>query len=229
VKGTGSRRRAAPAPWLCGAALLGGCAAPAPSSAPARPAAAVAAALQPSLSPEEAAVLLARQVEERERGSAPAAHHRRLAPLAGEWAVVLEGFGPDGAALGVQAEGRATIEWILGGRYLRWDSELELAGRLSRTTGFLGYDKGLEEYLFLVLSDLATGMPLLRGRGDLEREGISLSLAVAEELRLAATNRGVLRLVEPDTFTLEQLRTGPDGRERLDQRATYRRVRAASP
>lgn len=210
------------------ALLAGGCVSTSSSSAPSRPPPRADA----PLAPHEARARLADQVLLLEQTSAPGEHHLRLRPLAGSWTVELEAFDAKGDSLGPQARGEAELGWILGGRFLRWESSLRFGegstARESRTFGLLGYAKDAQEYQLLMLSELVSGMVISRGRGDLEREGISLRPTSLEEPR-AGSRRGVLRLAGPSAFVLEEHELGSDGREHLAQRATYRRRSAPSP
>lgn len=214
------------------AALLAlGCVSGAP--APERPRALEPSVEAPPLTPERAHARLLEQLALLQQLSAPSEHHARLRPLAGAWSVELEAAAPDGS-FWRQARGEARLEWILEGRFLRWESSLGFeaadpsGARSTRTFGLLGYAKEAEEYQLLMVSDLVSALVISRGRGDLEREGLSLRPSSLEEPRVGA-RRGVLRLLDRDRFVLEEHELGAGGRERLVQRATYRRVDGTSP
>ena len=113
--------------------------------------------------------------------------------------------------------GEATLEAVHGGRFLRLTVNLSLEGRTVDLTGHLGYDRAGGEWQALWLSDLSTGMSLLRGTGELGR-GVSL-VGVRGGLR----GRSVLTVSGPDRFRVETYGPGEDGRERLLRRSDYLR------
>ena len=166
---------------------------------------------------EEAAapVELARDIAARQASQRPDAAHRVLDPLAGEWHVTVEVPGradPIG-------DGEARLTWVHGGLFLLWEVALDLDGEHLELTGYLGHDSAQGRYQALWLSDLAGGMTLLEGRGELDGRGLLLGGVSAE-----AAGQSRLRLTGPDTLVVESF--GLDGSERavLLRRTTYRRM-----
>lgn len=138
-----------------------------------------------------------------------------LDPLAGEWRVTVE---IPGRAHPI-GHGEARLSWVHAGLFLRWEVTLELDGQALRLTGYLGHDRARDRYQALWLSDLASGMTLLEGRGDLAGKGIVMGGVSSE-----AAGQSRLRLTDPDTLVVESF--GLDAQERavLLRRTTYRRV-----
>jgi Protein of unknown function (DUF1579) len=175
------------APWLL--LLVAACAAPPPSTSP--------APVAPTLPGNSA------------QGPGPA--HSQLAALEGDYAVTVTSPGRD-APVG---EGSARLSSLHGGRFLRLEVQLELEGTPVRLTGHLGFDGASQEWQALWLSDLSTGMSLLRGRGQLE-QGVHLRGEQA-----GVSGRSILRVRTPTGFSLATYGRGPDGRERLLRTSTY--------
>ena len=161
-------------------------------------------------------VELARDIAARQASQRPDAAHRVLDPLAGEWHVTVE---MPGRAEPI-GEGEARLAWVHGGLFLRWDVALELDGRPLELTGYLGHDRARDRYQALWLSDLASGMTLLEGRGDLDGRGLVLGGVSAE-----AAGQSRLRLTDPDTLVVESFGFDAEERAVLLRRTTYRRVR----
>jgi hypothetical protein len=164
------------------------------------------------------------QVLERERASQPGKRHRELDVLIGRYATALVARDESGAETEI-ARGTAEIESILGGRYLRWNARLDIAGAEHATTGFLGYDLGAEEYQLTMVSDLSTGMVVARGDGSLERAGILWTLDQVDArdgTHTRMTSR--LRLLAPGHFVLDQIAPQADGSERIVHRTHHRRM-----
>lgn len=168
---------------------------------------------------------LAEQAALQEAGTRPGKEHRALDPLVGAWIT-------SNVAVDAQAResdpvaGRAAIEWVLGGRYLRIDANLEIPGSASHTwTGFLGFDQVQDEYQWLMVSDLSTGMGVAHGRGELSHAGIRFVLDVVDP-RTGALARAtsVLHAMDPDHIVLEQIGPDVNGIERVVRRTHYRRA-----
>lgn len=179
----------------------------------------VAPAATPSLS-EQAAIQAS--------ATKPGKEHRALDPLVGAWqtrnhAVDAEGRESDAVT------GRAAIDWTLGGRYLRIDANLDLPDGATHTwSGFLGFDQSTDEYQWLMVSDLSTGMGVAHGRGALSGGGIRFVLDVVDP-RTGAMARAtsVLRSTGADHVVLEQVGVDASGIERVLRRTHYER--AAKP
>jgi Protein of unknown function (DUF1579) len=169
-------------------------------------------------------VPLEAQAKELLAGSKPGREHQALEPLLGEWDVSLSTVSPDGTE-SEPFRGHATLAWILGGRFLRWDANVDFAGVPGTTTGFLGFDARSRRYQLMMISDLATGMEIARGGGDLRGTGLVLELEQVDARtgnRLLARSR--LRSLSSDHFVLEQLEGGAEGKDRTVRVWHYRRA-----
>jgi hypothetical protein len=169
------------------------------------------------------------QAAQAESASRPGPEHTALDVLVGTWSTTTVAVAADGSE-SEPRHGNALIEWVFGGRYLRWEATLELGGVVHATTGFLGYDRSGSEYQMLMISDLATGMSVARGRGDLSGSGIRLVIELVEPAT-GGINRAesTLRATTADHFQLDQL--GLDehtGEERVVRRTHYRRTGAST-
>lgn len=202
-------------------ALLGLCAA-CETGGPRRTPAAASAA-DSSLPP----VPLAEQVKKLSVATAPGPRHTALFALEGEWSVVLSDVSPTGAETDAY-RGQATLGWILGGRFLRWDASIDFGGASGKTTGFLGFDSLYSEYELMMISDLSQGMEVARGTGELSGPGILFTLdQVDPRTGTHVRARSRLRLIDHDQFVLEQLGGSQDGEERVVRVSHYRRAGAA--
>lgn len=202
-------------------ALLGLCAA-CETGGP-RPAPDSASAADSSLPPAP----LAEQVKKLSIATAPGSRHTALAPLEGEWSVVLSDVSPTGAETDAY-QGQATLGWILGGRFLRWDASIDFGGASGKTTGFLGFDSLYAEYELMMISDLSQGMEVARGTGELSGPGILFTLDQLDpRTGTHVRARSRLRLIDHDRFVLEQLGASQGGDERVVRVSHYRRAGAA--
>lgn len=166
------------------------------------------------------------QVKVMSAHSRPGARHNALAPLAGSWEVRLAEVAVDGLETDL-AHGSATLAWILGGRFLRWDVTVDFKGFPGTTTGFLGFDSRLEEYELLMISDLAQNMAVASGTGDVAGGGLVFTVDQLDPRSGArARSRSRIRLLAPDHFVLQQLEPDGSGGDRPTRVWHYRRAPA---
>lgn len=197
--------------------LLVGCVAPDPSGRRPVP------DLQPG-GPPVPALTIEAQAQESSVASRPGSAHRALEPLVGEWEIALSTIAADGTESDPY-RGRATLAWTLGQRFLRWDVSVSFGKIPGATTGFLGFNLRTREYQLMMVSDLATGMGIARGSGEIRGAGIVFEI---EELdaesgaRMVARSR--IRSVSPDHFVHEYLEPTPSGKDRVTRIWHYRRA-----
>lgn len=168
------------------------------------------------------------QAQTASAASRPRREHQAISVLAGRWSTRVVNVD----ASGVEHDpypGQARIEAVFGGRYLRWEATLELGAETHATSGFLGFDLNQSEYQLLMISDLATGMGVARGRGDPHGKGIRFTIEVPDPAT-GALRRAVslLRCQDADHFVLEQLGADASGAEHVARRTYYARAQAVS-
>lgn len=175
--------------------------------------------------PAQAATLsIESQAKEFSLASRPGSSHQVLEPLIGEWDVALSTIAADGTESSPYG-GRATLAWTLGQRFLRWDAAVSFGETLGTTTGFLGFNTRTREYQLMMVSDLATGMEIARGSGEIRGAGIVFEIEQVDPAsgnRLVARSR--IRTVSPDHFVLEQLEPTASGKDRVTRAWHYRRA-----
>lgn len=156
--------------------------------------------------------------------SRPHKEHIALQPLVGTWKTQLVDVAADGTESDPHA-GTATVQSVLGGRYYTWDATLDVGSNVYETTGYLGYDVNGGEYQLLMISDLATGMSVAHGRGDIAGKGIQLVIEVVDPASGAIKRaQSTLRIVDENHFVLEQLGIDPSGEQRIVRRTHYTRT-----
>jgi hypothetical protein len=104
----------------------------------------------------------------------PGEPHRFLDDLVGHWRTTTRIWvrGPDASPH--QSTGTSTIEWILGGRFLREEARGTLLGRAVAGLGILGYDTTRERFESFWVDTMSTGV--YASTGKLEDDGRSVSL-----------------------------------------------------
>ncbi len=189
-------------------------------------------ASEPTRAPKKQPVLFAQPptLEEQARdasiASRPHKEHIALEPLVGSWKTQLVSVALDGTESDPHP-GTATVQPVLGGRYFTWDATLEVSSNVYETTGYLGYDVNGGEYQLLMISDLATGMSVAHGRGEIEGKGIQLAIEVVDPGSGAIRRaQSTLRIVDKNHFVLEQLGLDATGEQRIVRRTHYWRTGA---
>lgn len=194
------------------AALLGGSAVPAPAqedSAPVRDAEAEAEAL--------AAYLIAAN---------PGEEHERLASLEGTWAVTGRFWSEPGADP-ITATHSSKMRMALGQRYLIEDLEGDMWGEEFRGIGITAYDNVEEEYITTWIDNLSTGILVLRGRYDPDRDAVVMTGEYTDPVtELKRSLQSVERVTESGTRIYEHWEVADDGSEFKVMELTYLRHRS---
>lgn len=174
--------------------------------------------------PPTQALSLAEQARELSASTRPGPAHLALEPLVGDWDVTVATVAADGLESD-PFHGRASLAWSLGGRFVRWEASVAFGELVGTTTGFLGFDIRTHRYQLMMISDLATGMEIARGGGELRGAGLVFELEQVDPssgVRLVAKSR--LRSLGPDHFVLEQLEPTANGKDRVTRVWNYRRA-----
>ena len=151
----------------------------------------------------------------------PTNEHARLAPFAGAWeGAITTWFDPSTPP--EESRTRASIELVLGGRFLRVQYTGTVTGKAHAGEMLLAYEKDEKRYSLAWIDSFHTGTALMVSIGDATPDGaISVlgSYAAGEE---RWGWRTVLR-AEPDDLVLEAFNVAPDGKEYPAVRTRFRR------
>ncbi len=154
---------------------------------------------------------------ERTERSAVGSQHQTLDPLVGEWVVQVYAAADQDGVEELVALGLGSLRWILGARYLEWNTSMERGSEQIGARGLLGFDQGSELYELLWCSELTTGQRIIRGAGVVDGAGILFDQPSSTGARLR------LRLLSPDHFELRQYRATADGSWQQLTRTEYER------
>lgn len=101
----------------------------------------------------------------------PGPNHKKLARLVGTWKTTIRMWtGPGEPAV---SNGKATYEWILGGRYLKSTHTGEFGGMPFEGLGIDGYDNAKKEYFSTWFDNMGTGVIMLTGHPTADGNGIT--------------------------------------------------------
>lgn len=100
--------------------------------------------------------------------------HTLMATLVGEWHQVLKLTPAPGADV-MTMEGTATNEMILGGRFLKTESDLHLPGKEGGSLSILGFDRRSDEFNTIGMDTEGTYWVTAKGTYDDETRTITMS------------------------------------------------------
>ena len=104
----------------------------------------------------------------------PGEEHALMAALAGEWHQILRLTPAPGADV-MTMEGTANNEMILGGRFLKTESDLHLPGVEGGSLSLLGFDRRSEEFNNIGMDTEGTYWVTAKGTYDQEARTITMS------------------------------------------------------
>ena len=124
----------------------------------------------------------------------------------------------------METTARATVEMILGGRYLLQHYESSFQGAPYNGVMLMGHDNLNDEYWSLWIDSTSTGYSLSRGRDTADG-----AIELAGELRDPTTPGGrpyrtLIRRQDDGSFTLSMFDTRRDGSEFQVMELTYRKL-----
>lgn len=142
----------------------------------------------------------------------PGEHHAMLNPMAGEWVVETKfRMGPDGEWQPSSSE--ASIDWVLGGRFLKQEVSSppsEFMPVPFEGLGYLGFDNYKKEYVSVWMDTFATMVLVTSGEGG--DNAVTLDGHYADPMSgKQKSHRWAYKIHDDDHFSLMMYDEGPDG------------------
>lgn len=150
-------------------------------------------------------------MQERMKWGTPGAHHEALAPLVGEWTVEMTTPARDDMEAQTYS-GTATSEWIMDGRFLREDFNMDWEGMPFQGVGVMGYDNFQKQYQHVWMDDMNTGMSMAQGTGsggEIQMSGTVTDFSSPQ----GRPFRIEMDIVSDDEHTMRMVEGTPDGSE----------------
>lgn len=104
------------------------------------------------------------------RLATPDEHHQALGIMVGDWNAKTS-FTMDPASPPMEGEGKMTVEWVLGKRYIHSNFKMDFMGQPFEGVGYTGYDIAHEQYIASWMDTMSTKITLMTGN---EEEGDAL-------------------------------------------------------
>ena len=115
---------------------------------------------------------LAEMMRRYELAATPGKAHDLLSPLAGNFTVTAKFDSPDGV---ITSTGKATAEWILGGRFVRQNFSGDMMGQPFTGVGHTGYDNSRKLYQATWMDSMSTAIFYMEGQADASAKTLTLT------------------------------------------------------
>jgi hypothetical protein len=166
--------------------------------------------------PDEATIMANMQ-----KHATPGPEHKKLDPLAGEWAYDAKFYMAPGAPP-VEMTGACNTKWVLDGRFLRQEvngKEMPFNG-----VGVIGYDNHAKKYVGAWIDSMSTGITTMKGEMDAAGKVLTFHYeeydpVFGERIKM----RQVIHITGADANAMEFYKTPPGGKEMKSGEITYKR------
>ncbi|MGB5287812.1 MAG: DUF1579 domain-containing protein [Ignavibacteriaceae bacterium] len=133
----------------------------------------------------------------------PGPMHEMMAKTAGEWKVNTK-YWMDPAGEPMETEGKANVEMILGGRYMKSTHTGTMMGMPFEGINLQGYDNATGEFTAIWIDNMGTGISVSKGKYDeatksINFEGSMLDPMTKEDMSF----RQVVKTIDDNHFMFE--------------------------
>jgi hypothetical protein len=143
----------------------------------------------------------------------PGSEHKRLEPFVGEWNVKAT-FWMEPGAPATDSTGKAKIEWILDGHYLRQHYTGDFMGETFKGEALWGYNKVTGEYFGTWIDSMSTGMSTSTGSVSADGKTFTYNSSFDDPMTGQKCNsREVVQIVGKDEFKMTAYMVNTDGSE----------------
>ncbi len=154
------------------------------------------------------------------RLATPNEHHAELGKAVGNWTAKTS-FIMDPAQPPVTGEGKMTVKWVLGGRYIMSEFKMDFMGEPFEGIGYTGYDIAHEQYISTWADTMSTTITYLTGSMDDENTMTLFGTATTPKgdnlMKIVST------WIDDDTMTDTFYDQMPDGTWTQSGNITYTR------
>jgi hypothetical protein len=133
----------------------------------------------------------------------PGPMHEMMAKTVGDWNVITK-YWMDPAGEPMETEGKATVEMILGGRYMKSTHTGTMMGMPFEGISLQGYDNATGEFTSIWIDNMGTGFSISKGNYDevtnsINFEGSMLDPITKEDMSF----RQVVKTIDDNHFMFE--------------------------
>jgi hypothetical protein len=150
---------------------------------------------------------------ELEKAVQPGPEHKVLEPLVGDWTFTAKLWMEPGKPP-AESKGKASRQWIMGGRYVHENVEGDMFGMPFKGLGITGFDKVQGKYTGAWVDNFGTGISQSWGTADKAGKVLTFQREDYDPLsKQKMKGRDVIHILDADKHTMEMYKVGPDGKE----------------
>ena len=144
----------------------------------------------------------------------PGAMHEYLAPLEGDWTMMVKmRMAPE--APWEESEAEASREWVLDGRFIKETVEGDFGGMPFEGIGYTGYDNVRQEFVSTWMDSMGTGIMVSAGQAS--KDGKTITFECHASCPMTGDkdkwSKSVIRIKDDESHVFEMYAKGPDGKE----------------
>ena len=133
----------------------------------------------------------------------PGPMHEMMAKTTGEWNVNTK-FWMDPAGEPMETEGKATVEMILGGRYMKSTHTGTMMGMPFEGINLQGYDNASGEFTAIWIDNMGTGISVSKGKYDESTHSINFKGSMLDPITKEDMSfRQVVKTIDDNHFMFE--------------------------
>lgn len=133
----------------------------------------------------------------------PGPMHEMMAKTAGEWKVNTK-YWMDPAGEPMETEGKANLEMILGGRYMKSTHTGTMMGMPFEGINLQGYDNATGEFTAIWIDNMGTGISVSKGKYDEATKSINFEGSMLDPMTKEDMNfRQVVKTIDENHFVFE--------------------------
>lgn len=154
----------------------------------------------------------------------PAAPHKMLAKLAGEWTTTTRAWmEPDKPPM--EGTGTCKQTMLLGGRYLQQEYAGEMMGNSFTGINLIAYDNHTQKYASAWIDSMSTGIYCFEGMASPDGKTITQECSYDDPVKGPTAWRSVTHFVDENTLDYVMYLTPQGGKEEKIMEMTVRRKR----
>jgi hypothetical protein len=133
----------------------------------------------------------------------PGPMHEMMAKTAGDWKVNTK-FWMDPAGEPMETEGKATVEMILGGRYMKSTHTGTMMGMPFEGINLQGYDNATGEFTAVWIDNMGTGFSISKGKYDEATNSINFEGSMFDPMKKEDMSfKQVVKIIDDNHFLFE--------------------------
>ncbi|MCI0587799.1 MAG: DUF1579 domain-containing protein [Planctomycetes bacterium] len=153
----------------------------------------------------------------------PGPEHAKMAKSVGTWDAEVESMMGGPGAPPMKSKGSEIVKALPGGLWLTSDFQGEFAGMPFHGHGIHGYDTLKKKYVGAWVDNMVTSLATMEGTFDEATKTGTFFMEGPDMTGKVVRHRMVEKWADDDNRTFEMFSPGPDGKDAMGMRITYKR------